>query len=119
KPDEVLKIIEQPCPSPGPREALVKMLAAPVNPADINAIEGKYPGRPEVPATPGMEGVGVAVETGPQAGSVKIGDHVLLPHHVGTWREALVVNASDLVVVPTEIDPIQASMLKINPLTAW
>ena len=119
KPDEVLKIVEQPCPSPGPREALVKMLAAPVNPADINAIEGKYPGRPEVPATPGMEGVGVVVETGEQPGSVKIGDHVLLPHHVGTWREALVVKTEELISVPNEIDPAQAAMLKINPLTAW
>jgi trans-2-enoyl-CoA reductase len=119
KPAEVLKIVEQPCPTPAPDQVLVQMLAAPVNPADLNSIEGKYPGRPDVPATPGMEGVGVAVETGSLAGSIKIGDRVLLPHHVGTWREALVVKANDLVVVSPEIDPIQASMLKINPLTAW
>jgi mitochondrial enoyl-[acyl-carrier protein] reductase / trans-2-enoyl-CoA reductase len=44
---------------------------------------------------------------------------VILPHDVGTWREACAVKASELVVVPPEIDPTQAAMLKINPLTAW
>src|SRR3954468_16060462 len=74
KPDEVLIIVEQPYPAPAPDQALVQMLAAPINPADLNAIEGKYPGRPEVPATPGMEGVGVIVETGSQFDSIKVGD---------------------------------------------
>jgi mitochondrial enoyl-[acyl-carrier protein] reductase / trans-2-enoyl-CoA reductase len=119
KPEDVLKIVAQPCPEPGPAEVLVQMLAAPVNPADLNAIEGKYPGRPEVPATPGMEGVGTVVETGAQSHSIKVGDHVLLPHHIGTWREALVVDAEDLIPVPAQIDPVQAATLKINPLTAW
>jgi trans-2-enoyl-CoA reductase len=119
KPDEVLKIVEQPCPTPTTGEALVKVLAAPVNPADLNAIEGKYPGRPEVPATPGMEGVGVVTQLGGQSQSLKIGDHVLLPHHVGTWREMLVAKTGDLIPLPTGIDVVQAAMLKINPLTAW
>src|SRR5262249_58139062 len=35
------------------------------------------------------------------------------------WREAVAVKASELVAVPPEIDPLPASMLKINPLTAW
>jgi len=115
----VLKIVEQPYPSPGPGEVVVKILAAPVNPADLNAIEGKYPGRPEVPATPGMEGVGLVVDIGASPGLIKVGDHVLLPHHVGTWREALVAKPEELMPLPSGIDLVQASMLKINPLTAW
>jgi len=118
-PADVLKLVEQAWPEPGPDDALVQILAAPVNPADLNAIEGKYPGRPEVPATPGMEGVGVVLQIGAQVTSIKPGAHVLLPHHIGTWREALVLKASDVIVVPPDIDPIQAAMLKINPLTAW
>src|SRR4029077_8103984 len=111
KPDDVLKIVEGPCPGPAPNEVLVKVLAAPVNPADLNAIEGKYPGRPEVPATPGMEGVGVVIETGAQASSLKTGDRVLLPHHIGTWREALVSKADELMPIPPDIDAFQAAML--------
>jgi trans-2-enoyl-CoA reductase len=42
-----------------------------------------------------------------------------LPHNVGTWREAMAVKASELVVVPSRIEPVHAAMLKINPMTAW
>ena len=119
KPEEVLQIETEPQPKPAPDEALVEMRAAPINPADINAIEGKYPGRREVPAVPGMEGAGVVVDLGTDVKSVAKGALVILPHNLGTWREAVAVKASELVAVPPEIDPVVASMLKINPLTAW
>jgi trans-2-enoyl-CoA reductase len=119
KPEEVLRLEEQPLPQPALDEALVRMLAAPINPADLNAIEGKYPIRPELPATPGMEGVGVVVEIGDRVRDLAIGTRVILPHNLGTWREACVVPAARLVAVPNEIEPAQAAMLKINPLTAW
>ena len=44
---------------------------------------------------------------------------VILPHNLGTWRDAVAVKASELVVVPPGIDPVHAAMLKINPMTAW
>ncbi|GLV34733.1 uncharacterized protein CBL_09214 [Carabus blaptoides fortunei] len=40
-----------------PNDVLVKMIASPVNPADINTIQGKYPVRPTLPSIPGNEGV--------------------------------------------------------------
>ena len=40
-------------------EARVRLLAAPINPADLNVIEGKYPIRPALPGVPGVEGVGL------------------------------------------------------------
>lgn len=118
-PAEVLRIETQPWPTPAPDEVVVQMRAAPINPADINAIEGKYPGRRKVPAIPGMEGAGVIVDLGAEAKGVKKGALVILPHNIGTWRDALAVKATELVAVPPEIDPVQAGMLKINPLTAW
>src|SRR3984893_17506857 len=95
------------------------MRAAPINPADLNAIEGKYPGRRELPAVPGFEGAGVVVDLGAGVKTVTIGALGILPHNVGTWREALAVKASELVAVPPDIEPVQAAMLKINPMTAW
>ena len=41
---------------------------APINPSDINTIEGKYPLRPELPGVPGHEGVGVVEAVGPKVG---------------------------------------------------
>jgi mitochondrial enoyl-[acyl-carrier protein] reductase / trans-2-enoyl-CoA reductase len=119
KPADVLQIKTEPWPTPKADEALVEMRAAPINPANINAIEGKYPARREVPAVPGMEGAGLVIEVGADVKTIQKGALVILPHNIGTWREAVAVKASELVAVPPEIDPVQASMLKINPLTAW
>jgi trans-2-enoyl-CoA reductase len=118
-PADVLRIETQPWPRPGPDAVVVAMQAAPINPADLNAIEGKYPGKREVPAVPGFEGSGIVSEVGRNISNGSVGSLVILPHDIGTWREACAVKASELVVVPPEIDPVQAAMLKINPLTAW
>src|SRR5213595_2949488 len=118
-PADVLRIESRPWPTPAPDEVLVQMRAAPINPADLNQIEGKYPVRPELPATPGFEGAGVIVELGADVKGLTSGTLVILPHNIGTWRDAVAVKAEELVVVPDGIEPVQAAMLKINPLTAW
>jgi trans-2-enoyl-CoA reductase len=118
-PAEVLRVETQPWPRLAADEAVVEVRAAPINPADLNAIEGKYPVRPQLPATPGFEGAGVVVDLGAEVSGITAGAVVILPHNVGTWREAVAVKASELVAVPPEIEPVHAAMLKINPMTAW
>ena len=118
-PADVLKIETQPWPAPASDEAVVQIRAAPINPADLNQIEGKYPVRFPLPATPGFEGAGVVVDLGKSVKDLTVGALVILPHNLGTWRDAVAVKASDLVTVPPEIDPVHAAMLKINPMTAW
>src|SRR5205807_8881358 len=118
-PADVLRVESRRWPTPGADEVVVEMRAAPINPADLNAIEGKYPGKREVPAVPGFEGAGIVSELGKNVSNLTIGSLGILPHDIGTWREACAVKAEQLVVVPSEIDPVQAAMLKINPLTAW
>ena len=128
-PADVLQIKTEPWPKAERGEAVVALLAAPINPADLNAIEGKYPGRREVPAVPGFEGAGVivdlaaaspsAVGPGSDTKNLSLGDLVILPHHIGTWRDAVAVKTDELVVVPAGIKPVHAATLKINPLTAW
>ena len=118
-PADVLRIDSRPWPATAEGEAVVQMRAAPINPADLNQIEGKYPIRPELPATPGFEGAGVVVDLGANATNVAAGALVILPHNIGTWRDAVAVKADELVVVPTGIEPVHAAMLKINPMTAW
>ena len=118
-PAEVLRILEQPWPEPAPDDVVVQMVAAPINPADLNAIEGKYPVRPTLPATPGMEGAGIVVEVGSAVRNLDLGTMVILPHGLGTWCQACAVPAEKLVIVPEGIEPLQAAMLKVNPITAW
>lgn len=40
---------------------------APINPSDINTVQGKYPLSPPLPGVPGHEGVGEVTAVGPQA----------------------------------------------------
>ncbi|HEY1583632.1 MAG TPA: 2-enoyl thioester reductase domain-containing protein [Chthoniobacterales bacterium] len=119
KPEEVLRLAEQSLAAPAPNEALVRLLAAPINPADLNQIEGKYPIRAPLPATPGFEGAGVIEAVGDAVENVALQDQVILPHDLGTWREKAIVAADKLTVVPNDIAAEQAAMLKINPITAW
>src|SRR3979409_1479940 len=105
-PAEVLRVVECPWPQPAPDEVIVKMSAAPINPADLNSIEGKYAIKPALPATPGMEGAGVVMEVGSAVRNLIVGTQVILPHSFGTWREVAVIAADKLVAIPREIDPI-------------
>jgi mitochondrial enoyl-[acyl-carrier protein] reductase / trans-2-enoyl-CoA reductase len=97
----------------------IRMLFAPINPADLNTIEGKYPVRPVLPGVPGVEGAGVVEARGPDVGTPSIGETVLVPHGMGSWRTAANVEAANLVVVPKGVEASQAAMMKINPATAW
>jgi trans-2-enoyl-CoA reductase len=119
KPEEVLRLEDRELPAITEDEALVRLRAAPINPADLNQIEGKYPIRAPLPATPGFEGAGVVEEIGSAVHEPAVGTLVILPHDLGAWREAAVVKAKKLVAVPDGIAPEQAAMLKINPITAW
>lgn len=103
--------------SPGAGQVQVRILAAPLNPADLNTVEGTYGVKPTVPATPGIEGCGVVVESGsPQ---YKKDDRVIFLRRSSTWASLTTVAAETLFKVPVEIDPLQAAMLKVNPATAW
>jgi trans-2-enoyl-CoA reductase len=117
-PGEVVRVENMEILPPARDEARLRLWAAPINPADLNVIEGRYPIRPALPGVPGVEGVAVVEEVGIDVATVSIGDRVLLPHGLGTWREEAVVKADALVVVPAGIPPEQAAMLRINPATA-
>src|SRR5437879_13338889 len=87
-PADVLHIEKQPWPTPAADEVVVKMRAAPINPADLNQIEGKYPVCPQLPATPGFEGAGVAIELGANVKGLTTGALGILLGIIGTWGDA-------------------------------
>jgi trans-2-enoyl-CoA reductase len=118
-PESVLSIVEEEVPEPRAGEVLIRVEASPINPADLNIIEGKYPKRPELPAVPGMEGAGVIASIGAEVDRYAVGDRVLVPHGEGAWREYLTVPVSSVFGVAASIPPLQAAMLRVNPPTAW
>jgi mitochondrial enoyl-[acyl-carrier protein] reductase / trans-2-enoyl-CoA reductase len=101
----------------GKGSVLVRILAAPINPADLNTIEGTYGVKPPLPATPGIEGCG-QVEVSRSA-DFEAGDFVIFLRRASTWASHTTLPSSALFKVPKTIDPLQAAMLKVNPATAW
>lgn len=105
-------------PPPGPEEVVLEMLAAPINPADLNVIEGTYGDLPELPATIGNEGVGRISSVGLGVTALNPGQ-LVLPMTFGTWCQQMLVPASNVIPLPEGLDTNQAAMLTVNPATAW
>lgn len=115
---DLIRLDECEVSEPDRDEVMVAMLASPVHPADLNVIEGTYGTLPDLPATLGNEGCGRVIAVGSGVRDVVVGDVVAI-FKTGNWCQVRVVHALDVVVIPSDIDPILASMVIINPLTAW
>ncbi len=104
---------------PEPGEVIVRMEAAPIHPADLNRLEGRYGERPELPSIGGIEGCGLIESIGPGVADLAPGMRVALAHVTGTWCERVRVPADRLAILPPNLDPGLAASLIINPSTAW
>ncbi|NXN38665.1 MECR protein, partial [Rhinoptilus africanus] len=104
----------------GDSDVRVKMLAAPINPADINMIQGTYPILTPLPAVGGNEGVGEVLEVGQRVAALKPGDRVIpASTGLGTWRTQGVFPEETLLKVPGDIPVLSAATLSVNPCTAY
>jgi NADPH:quinone reductase-like Zn-dependent oxidoreductase len=117
-PQDVIQAVEVEQPKPAAGQALVAVLAAPINPSDVLTLTGQYGMLPPLPAIGGMEGVGRVVALGSDIIGPAVGQTVLLPAGIGTWRTHLTVDAARLIPLPNEADPQQLAMMTINPPTA-
>ncbi len=117
-PAQVLVPEERPTPEPGPREVRVQVEASPIDPLDRLIVHGHYPLLRPLPATAGVEGAGVVSAVGDEVKGWEVGDGALLPVRLGAWAEEVVAPADELFKLPPGIDPVQASMLRVNPPTA-
>ncbi|XP_062557084.1 enoyl-[acyl-carrier-protein] reductase, mitochondrial [Armigeres subalbatus] len=119
-PAKVLQVQQETVPDPSNGEVLVKTLGAPINPADINTIQGKYPVKPKFPAVGGNECVSEVVAVGSQVGGLKVGDRVVpFASGLGTWRSYALYKESNLMRVPGSIGIAEAATITVNPCTAY
>jgi mitochondrial enoyl-[acyl-carrier protein] reductase / trans-2-enoyl-CoA reductase len=117
-PQASITAVESPTPEPAAGQALVEVLAAPINPSDVLTLTGLYGLLPKLPAVGGNEGVGKVIALGPDTKGPAIGQTVLLPVGCGTWSTHVLADAKLLMPLPNEADPMQLAMMTVNPPTA-
>jgi NADPH:quinone reductase-like Zn-dependent oxidoreductase len=117
-PHEVIRAVPLELPPPAPGQALVAMLASPINPSNLLTLTGEYSVLPALPAVGGSEGVGRVVALGEGVNGLSVGQLVVLPRGSGTWVTHLLAEAQSLVSLPEVADPLQLAMLTVNPPTA-
>ncbi|MCL4531168.1 MAG: medium chain dehydrogenase/reductase family protein [Chloroflexi bacterium] len=115
---EVLQVVEDELQEPRPGEVRVKILAAGVAWGDILKRSGLGTGvRP--PFTPGYDIVGKVERLGDDVSSVKVGQMVAALTVFGGYAEYICLPASELVQVPSDLDPAQAVCLVMNYVVAY
>jgi NADPH:quinone reductase-like Zn-dependent oxidoreductase len=125
---EVLRPGERPWPVPRPREVVVEIAAANVNPSDIAARSGAHRHRlPHLapPFVPGWDLAGVVRGLGEGASGFAVGDPVVamipwvpIGGRVGAYAQAAAVETEWLAARPPKLDAVTAATVPLNALTA-
>ena len=150
QPADVLRTLTIPnlTTPPPPQTVNLRFVLSPINPADVNVIEGVYPSKPQPSSFPGVqgevfvggnEGLGEVTSVGEGVKSLKRGDWVVMKvPQVGTWRSAANVHEGQVLKVPrleslSEVnaatmmvrllrlscEAILSNLLQVNPATAY
>jgi NADPH2:quinone reductase len=110
---------EAPDPVRGEGEALVEVLAVPLNPIDVNVAAGRfYGGSPPTPYVAGSEAVGVVRKSDAHTPETLVWAHAGTKRN-GALAELLVVPDSLLVPLPGGTDPALAGALGVAGLAGW
>ncbi len=103
---------------PSEDEVLIDVLAFPINPADILTLEGKYAIKPSLPSKLGAECIGQVKIVGKKIKNFSEGD-IVIPLDRDNWVQQKIVKEENLVHIKGNSNILQASMLKVNPATAY
>ncbi|KAI0731214.1 NAD(P)-binding protein [Earliella scabrosa] len=128
-PAEVLRVQSyDPLPPPPPGSLNIRFCLAPINPSDINLIQGVYPVQPaqlqlsgEQVFVGGNEGVAEVTETGTGVEGIQKGDKVVVSRpQFGTWSSSRVLRAEDVIKLPSSgLSEVNAATITVNPPTAY
>ncbi|RMZ20796.1 hypothetical protein D0859_15188 [Hortaea werneckii] len=131
EPKDVLRLHGHSISPPHGDLLTVKFLASPINPADVNQIQGVYPTKPtfttnlgssEPIAICGNEGVAEVIAKGGSVKGIERGDWVIMKKQgFGTWRTHAQTTADNLTVIKNKdgLKPEQVGTVSVNPMTAY
>jgi len=121
EPSDVIELNTVSEPPLGQEDVLISMEAAPLNPSDFLFVRGTYGLRPTFPSSVGAEGVGRVAKIGSKVDVALQSKRVLVipTYEQGTWADEVAVPVQNIVPMSEEGDPLQLSMIGINPATAY
>lgn len=111
-PTKVLRVITYPSLAPPPPNSVnIRFLLSPINPADVNVVEGVYPSKPaktdilshegQSLFVGGNEGLAQVTAVGAGVGSLRVDDRVIvIKQQAGTWATDRNVAVHDVAKVP-------------------
>ncbi len=116
---DVLVGSEQPLPSPGEGEILVKVIAAGVNRPDVMQRQGHYPPPKGATEIPGLEIAGEVVELGRGTKRWKQGDKVMALVVGGGYAEYCLAFETHALPVPANLSMVEAAAIPETFFTVW
>ena len=116
---EVMQLVDDDRPTPGPGEVLIEVHVAGVNRPDVLQRSGNYP--PPKGASPhlGLEVAGVIAAVGIGVDTWRVGDRVCALTPGGGYAEYCLTDATHCLPVPEGLTLLQAAALPETYLTVW
>jgi NADPH:quinone reductase-like Zn-dependent oxidoreductase len=135
-----LQLGEEPTPTPGKRDVLVKIKAASLNYRDLLVAYGRYPGPLRPTPVPLSDGAGEVAAVGAEVSRVKVGDRVAASnwthwiggrlaaqYHAssvgmtidGVLAEYLLIDENAIVTLPAYLSFEEAAALPCAAVSAW
>lgn len=117
-PASVVSLADRALPEPGPGQVRVRMTLSPIHSHDLAIVRGVYGYRPELPAIPGTEAVGLVDALGADVSGLRIGQRVATASGTGVWAQYFIASANKLVPVAGALSDEAACQLLAMPLSA-
>ena len=114
---DVVQVIEQDLPQPGPGQVRVRMVLSPIHNHDLMTIAGVYGTKPALPSIPGTEALGIVDALGEGVTSPAVGQRVAGGANAA-WADFYLADAARLIPVPDAVDDATACQLISMPLSA-
>jgi NADPH:quinone reductase-like Zn-dependent oxidoreductase len=119
---DVLRVVEVDQPVPGPKQVLIRMKAAGINPGEAMIREGAFAKQwpATFPSGQGSDLAGFVEAVGSGVRNVRVGDEVIgFTHNRSSHAELVVVEADHLIGRPTHVSWEQAGALFVAGTTAY
>jgi NADPH:quinone reductase len=117
---EVLHVVQEPTPEPGPGEVLIEVRAAGVNPVDWKVRKGlRATEPPTAPRGLGSDAAGVVVALGESAEGFAVGDEVIVSGAKDAYASHLLTTPNRLTAKPAALSWEAAAGLGIPAGTAY